>query len=445
MSRSMYITLMRWTNESVLKFAGDSDPIEAIEFAARNLVMQAKDAGWAGPPYNPAKLADILGVTIRANAGIPDARVLPTEHGIVIEYNPTHSRERVRFSLAHEIAHLLFPDHAKMIRNRAKIKDGDEWQLEMLCNIAASEFIMPFGSFPTSGENTTITSLMECRRELDVSAEAFLIRFVKETDRPISLVVLTPDNNQKYRVDYVVREGFLKSPRDNDLVISDTSNVKKCIAIGMTATFEENWFQRKQELIECVAIPNSRGNLFPRIAALVHHDLSEAQNSGPIYSHGDVRYLYGEGAQIFCQLVNNSARRWGGGVAKQTAKRFPAAEAQFGEWINAIPKERRLGSVSFIEARNRLFIASLVAQEGYGPSSDRRLSYAALNEGLNRVRELAQQYDATIHMPKIGTGAAGGNWEIIEDIIKEQLVRFGIKVTVYIPAPIKEPELDLFA
>lgn len=442
----MYSQPMRWTNESVLQFAGTSDPIKSVEDAARALILRAKDSGWSGPPYNPAKIADIIGVPIRANAGIPDARTVPTNGGIVIEYNPTHARERVRFSLAHEIAHLLFPDHADQIRNRAKIEQGDDWQLELLCNIAASEFIMPFGSFLTSQDDPPITALMENRKALDVSAEAFLVRYVKESDRPISLVVLTPNNEQVYHIDYIVQDRFLSAPEKYNVELPEDTTIKQCIAIGMTATFEENWFGKAKELIECVAIPNRRGSVFPRIAALVHHQ--SQQETRPIsitYSHGDVRYLYGEGPKIFCQLVNNAARRWGGGVAKQTARRFPSAEAQFGDWLIALPRDERLGKVSFIQARDNLYIASLVAQEGFGPSPGRRLSYSALNRALGQVKNLAEQYSASVHMPKIGTGAAGGDWKIIEEIINERLVRFGIKVTVYTPAPSKEPELDLFS
>jgi hypothetical protein len=39
-----------WTNKSVIKFAGKSDPISLIEDKARELVLRARDAGWSGPP-----------------------------------------------------------------------------------------------------------------------------------------------------------------------------------------------------------------------------------------------------------------------------------------------------------------------------------------------------------------------------------------------------------
>lgn len=117
---------------------------------------------------------------MRANGGIADARTLPTESGVIIEYNPTRSRERVRFSLAHEIAHILFDHYAQKVRNRHQSTEGDEWQLEMLCNIAAAQFVMPVGSFPDPDSVPDIEALMLNRRELDVSTEAYSNRFPRD-------------------------------------------------------------------------------------------------------------------------------------------------------------------------------------------------------------------------------------------------------------------------
>jgi hypothetical protein len=81
-------------------------------------VLKARDAGWSGPPYNPLGIADPLKIPVEANSEIADARTVPTDDGVRIEFNPTRSRERVRFSVAHEIAHTLFPDVADQTRHR---------------------------------------------------------------------------------------------------------------------------------------------------------------------------------------------------------------------------------------------------------------------------------------------------------------------------------------
>ena len=98
----------------------------------------------------------MLNVQIAPNSSIADARLLETSDGPKIEFNPQQARERVRFSIAHEVAHLLFPDWHEQIRNRAQTSSvNDEWQLEMLCNLVASEIVLPIGSLASASECTT--------------------------------------------------------------------------------------------------------------------------------------------------------------------------------------------------------------------------------------------------------------------------------------------------
>jgi hypothetical protein len=149
-------TRQKWTNPSVIEFAKDRDPVEAITNAARDVVVRAIDQGWVGPPFDPLVLADMLKLEVVPRADVPEARTVPMgRSSVYIEFNPNRPQSRVRFSIAHEIAHTLFPDCAKTMRHRLAQRDanGDEWQLEALCNIAAAEFLMPMGSlqFPRTG------------------------------------------------------------------------------------------------------------------------------------------------------------------------------------------------------------------------------------------------------------------------------------------------------
>lgn len=122
-----------WTNKSVLEFAGEANPIELVEAKARELVLKARDAGWSGPPYNPLAIADLLQIPVEATGEVADARTVPTEKGLKIQFNPMRPRERVRFLVAHEIAHTLFPDVANETRHRGgPSATADDWQLEML-------------------------------------------------------------------------------------------------------------------------------------------------------------------------------------------------------------------------------------------------------------------------------------------------------------------------
>ena len=50
---------------------------------------------------------------------------------------------------------------------------------------------------------------------------------------------------------------------------------------------------------------------------------------------------------------------------------------------------------------------------------------------LESVSKFAHEHQASVHMPRIGAGLAGGNWSTIEKIIKDTLVAAGIEVNVY--------------
>jgi len=156
-----------WTNRSVVAFAEGLDPVLQMEAKARTLVLNAMDEGWSGPPFDPLALAQWLDLRVEARGDIADARMVPSSDStITLEYNPTRPRGRLRFSIAHEIAHSLFSDCADEVRNRGASPHSsrDNWQLEVLCNIGAAELLMPLGSFAgLSGEALSIDSVMSLR------------------------------------------------------------------------------------------------------------------------------------------------------------------------------------------------------------------------------------------------------------------------------------------
>ncbi len=438
---------IRWTNKSVLSFAGAANPIDAIERKAREVVFQAREAGWSGPPFNPVFIAKLMDVPTEANTNIADARTIFSPDGACIEYNPRQVRERVRFSVAHEIAHLLFPDASERIRNRGGTSEiSDDWQLELLCNLAASEFVMPAGSLSAIETVPSIEELMVERRKFDVSAEAFLIRVAKISQQPVTMFCASPVSEKyhkrHYRVDYFAPS--ITAPRISisGRKIPLNSIIHHCTAIGYTERSKENWIDGQCQLIECVGIPSYPGGDLPRVAGLIKFD-STRDDTHPIrFVHGNALDPRGTGNHIVCQMVNDRAGRWGGGIARRTAQKFPQAEQEFATWLVNQPLDERLGQTHFSSVFEGTVIASLLAQEGFGKSKFPRIRYRSLEKCLRTVARFALENDFTIHMPRIGTGAAGGNWEIVEEIIDECLVSKGLYITVY-DLPPKRQQLDV--
>lgn len=59
------------------------------------------------------------------------------------------------------------------------------------------------------------------------------------------------------------------------------------------------------------------------------------------------------------------------------------------------------------------------------------MRYEAIDAGLEKVAARAGELGASVHMPRIGCGLAGGRWTRVEPLIAGRLADRGIAVTVY--------------
>jgi len=345
--------------------------------------------------------------------------------GIRIEFNPAGPRERVRFSIAHEIAHTLFPDVAEQTRHRGGSgAASDEWQLEMLCNLAAAELVMPLGSMSSSEHLPKLEQLMSDRRKFDVSAEAYLMRAVKTTAEPALMFCASPIEREglrpHYRIDYSVASKSAPAVIGSGKSIPSDSMIYGCTAIGQTSRATESWIAEKPLAVECVGIPSFPGATLPRIAGIVRFRVQDAAQDSFSVVQGNVLAPGGSGPKIICQLVNDQAKVWGGGVARASAKKHPDAQRQFSQWIAQIPGRERL-AVFISPVPAAITIASLIAQEGYGASSSPRIRYTPLKLAFSVVAEFAVDHKASVHTPRIGAGQSGGTWDTVEEIIRDTL------------------------
>jgi O-acetyl-ADP-ribose deacetylase (regulator of RNase III) len=101
-----------------------------------------------------------------------------------------------------------------------------------------------------------------------------------------------------------------------------------------------------------------------------------------------------------------------------------------------------LGAVHFADVEPELWIASLVAQAGYGdtPTERPRLRLAALRQCLETLATAAAERGASIHMPLIGTGQGGAAWPKVRDLVIEELADRHVPTTVYVLPDTEMPE-----
>jgi O-acetyl-ADP-ribose deacetylase (regulator of RNase III) len=150
------------------------------------------------------------------------------------------------------------------------------------------------------------------------------------------------------------------------------------------------------------------------------------------YVTGDATNPVGPGKRIIAHCCND-AGFWNAGFVRALSQRFHQPERDYRRWARGLtPVPFRLGQVQFVRVQPGLCVANIIGQSGIRSASNSKpIRYDSLREGLARVRLLALPHNASVHMPRIGAGLAGGGWETISAIIEDELCSHGVNVTVY--------------
>ncbi|MEX3101111.1 MULTISPECIES: Appr-1-p processing protein [unclassified Streptomyces] len=105
------------------------------------------------------------------------------------------------------------------------------------------------------------------------------------------------------------------------------------------------------------------------------------------YTRGDATTPSVKGVKVIAHVCNDSGG-WGKGFVLSLSRRWPQPEAAYRAWHR-------------------------------------------IDAALERLAVPVRDLGASVHMPRIGCGLAGGAWPRVEPLIAERLVREGIAVTVY--------------
>src|SRR5688572_16912661 len=151
------------------------------------------------------------------------------------------------------------------------------------------------------------------------------------------------------------------------------------------------------------------------------------------YIVGDATQPKAPGTKIVVHICNDIGK-WGKGFVLAISKRWKSPETIYKNAFSSI-KKPVLGDVQFIQVEEDIIVANIIGQEGVRSPRDSKspapIRYAAVRQGLMAIAEYALQHNASVHMPRIGCGLAGGKWEEIEPIIEETLIQKNIATNVY--------------
>jgi O-acetyl-ADP-ribose deacetylase (regulator of RNase III) len=147
---------------------------------------------------------------------------------------------------------------------------------------------------------------------------------------------------------------------------------------------------------------------------------------------GDATTPQADGRKIIAHVCNDIGA-WGKGFVRAVTRRWPEPEQDYRRWHrDRADNDFGLGAVRLVQVQPDIWVANMIGQHGIkrgaaGPP----IRYDAVAQCLASLADHAVRLDASVHMPRIGCGLAGGRWEHIEPIVVTALCQRDIVVTVY--------------
>lgn len=142
------------------------------------------------------------------------------------------------------------------------------------------------------------------------------------------------------------------------------------------------------------------------------------------YLIGDATSPVGDGKKIIVHVCNDIGA-WGAGFVLAISKKWSYPEQFYRARQHYI-----LGHADVLQVEEDIYVANMIAQHNVRPDSKGvpPIRYGAVRSALAQVNDIAYKMGATLHMPRIGCGLAGGKWEEIEAIVQDVM---SVDVYVY--------------
>lgn len=153
---------------------------------------------------------------------------------------------------------------------------------------------------------------------------------------------------------------------------------------------------------------------------------------GIAYVRGDATTPLGKGPKVIAHVCNDLGG-WGKGFVLAVSRRWAEPEAAYRRWHRERARnDFGLGAVQVVQVQRLVWVANMVGQHGIRTGSKGvPVRYEAIGTALGTLAERARELGASVHMPRIGCGLAGGTWARVEPLVAERLAGAGVAVTVY--------------
>ncbi|WBC16410.1 macro domain-containing protein [Micromonospora sp. WMMA1998] len=147
---------------------------------------------------------------------------------------------------------------------------------------------------------------------------------------------------------------------------------------------------------------------------------------------GDATSPQAKGPKVIAHVCNDLGG-WGKGFVLAISRRWPEPERDYRDWHrHRAGNDFGLGATRLVRVAPDLWVANMVGQRGMRRGSGGPpVRYDAVERCLTALADHAEELGASVHMPRIGCGLAGGSWQRIEPLVLRTLCARDIPVTVY--------------
>jgi O-acetyl-ADP-ribose deacetylase (regulator of RNase III) len=158
-----------------------------------------------------------------------------------------------------------------------------------------------------------------------------------------------------------------------------------------------------------------------------------------LWGVGAIRFVRGDatspqaaGPKVVAHVCNDQGG-WGKGFVVAVSRRWPEPERDYRRWHRERARnDFALGAARLVQVQPDLWVANMIGQHGIRTGSKGPpVRYAAIGAALTVVGDRAVELGASVHMPRIGCGLAGGRWPLVEPLVVAALCDRDVPVTVY--------------
>ena len=172
-----------------------------------------RDAGNPAVPVDIKHLAAVANAKIKVAYDLADdesGQTTPFKDKHIIIVNGNHREERQRFTVLHEIAHIVLglpsQHHGSTLKTHVLLRYAQRPEEEVLCDVFAAECLLPYHPFANqvAGTDISLDAVKSFAQEYKASLTTTGSRFALNANEPCAFVLI-----EDGRIRYVSRSKYL--------------------------------------------------------------------------------------------------------------------------------------------------------------------------------------------------------------------------------------------